>query len=363
MVWTLYNKIEIDPTLAASIVGVFIGLTFQQVTRNYEDKEAMNQAKAECSLLMYSASFAGMSTTKAIANIYACMLCPLIVIIYFRIFKKSFLGFGGKAGSIAFLSVLTSSFLFTFYSYFLEDIGKQQVEYFDGTCYTAHNYLYAISIISAGLGGVVAFFMTNDFIIKEKVPDPESSIPTVQDTAASERTMCQRIVLFVKQCIIDFFTPFKFILITQKLSPISASSIIALTTTVILLSVNILYDRNFTSDLNYNYLLLSIYAGTFAAMTDKKHFIEIPMDPNRLYYVTLCCMHFLSGCISGLILFILCGFFPGDVGGKAGLSSFITVAALVYSRRFVRFVKALVKRKQNPITVSSTNFDIVVLSS
>ena len=102
-------------------------------------------------------------------------------------------------------------------------------------------------------------------------------------------------------------------------------------------------------------------------MTDKNHWIETPTDPNRLYYFTLTCMHFLAGCISGLVLFVLCGLFPGDVGGKAGLSAFITVGSLVYIRRIVRFTKATVKKRfllqNNNDIPSSCRFETVVLAA
>ena len=65
----------------------------------------------EIEQIIYCASFAAMSASYSFSETSIILFLPLILYIVFKLFKTSFLGFGGKLGAMAFVSNLIIIFL------------------------------------------------------------------------------------------------------------------------------------------------------------------------------------------------------------------------------------------------------------
>ncbi|MEC9281480.1 MAG: hypothetical protein VX642_02115 [Bdellovibrionota bacterium] len=102
-------------------LAIFIGLVSTYFLHSYYDMPVILVSAASCLLVdlifkrpklitgpFYCGSFAGMISTAILPNDLHVFFLSLICILVYQLSKKIFIGFGGKLGSIAFVSSMIS---------------------------------------------------------------------------------------------------------------------------------------------------------------------------------------------------------------------------------------------------------------
>ena len=145
----LNNYQRAGPVVAASIVGIIAALFF----KNY-------------AVTGYIASFVGMSSLNVIPSIEYTILFGFVCGIICILFAPHYAGFGGKAGTTAFLSVATTVYLLVVASAF--GVGGINLEnYFSNL--TSIDPTFLVAAIVAGVFGVMATILLREKVLQKTI--------------------------------------------------------------------------------------------------------------------------------------------------------------------------------------------------
>jgi len=114
-----------------------------------------------------SGAFAGMSRKIALPSIEYTFLAGLIVGVLWIVLIRSFLGYGGKQGTIAFVSVNISSLLL----YFINPIS-----YFDPNVYSVINATYVLMVVVFSAVGTVSTIILREKVVQRAFKQNEAII-------------------------------------------------------------------------------------------------------------------------------------------------------------------------------------------
>lgn len=149
----LNNYQRAGPVFAASVVGVLAALFF----KNY-------------AVTGYIGSFVGMSSLKVIPSIEFTLVYGFICGIICILFATHFAGFGGKAGTTAFISVNVSTYLFVVAS----GLGWSSVkveDYFKSL--TSIDPTFLLVAIIAGVFGTIATILLREKVLQKTIKTNE----------------------------------------------------------------------------------------------------------------------------------------------------------------------------------------------
>jgi len=176
------------PVFAASIVGIIAALFLK-----------------DYAVTAYIGSFVGMSSLKVIPSIEYTLLFGFICGIICIVFASQFVGFGGKAGTTAFLSVTATVYLFIVAGAF----GLSNTNVGDSfKNLTSIDLTFLIAAILAGIFGIMATIMLREKVLQKT-------------TKTNDAVLGPAIVGLLVSIIIPWIPPTN---ITSKLPTIIASA-------------------------------------------------------------------------------------------------------------------------------------------